>query len=100
MPVLDKGSEEADIKKNYKNVCRIFEEEDSQFLSAIEQQNRQLRKQVRERFMNVVNRRRDTWKIRQEERDSLYKEQEPVFIEHEFTLEEIIHTSEEIILSE
>ena len=94
---MEKNLEEADIKKNFKNIFKLYEEEDSQFLSAIEQFKRHERKQIRDRFMGVINKRREVWKETKEEREKLHREPEPVYVEHEFTLEEILQTVEEII---
>jgi len=47
--------------------------------------------------MVVINKRREVWKETNEEREKLYKEPQPVYVEHEFTLEEILQTVEEII---
>jgi hypothetical protein len=47
--------------------------------------------------MNTVNRRRQTWEDIKNERLILLPETEPVMIEHEFIIEEILHTQEEIL---
>lgn len=97
IPLLDRNSEEEDIKKNFKNISKLYEEEDSQFLSAIEQIRRAERKRIRENFMATVNRRRQIWDDLKAEREALRPEIEPVIVEHEFIIEEIIHTHEEML---
>jgi hypothetical protein len=95
--MLDRGQEEEDIKKNFKNISKVYDEEDSQFLSAIEQLRRSERKKIRENFMVTINRRREKWEGAKDERVKLIPEVVPEIVEHEFILEEIIHIHEEII---
>ncbi len=97
IPVLDKNVEDEDIKKNFKNIGKLYEEEDSEFLSAIDKLKRAERKKIRENFMSTLNRRRATWDSMKTEREKLVPYVEPVIVEHEFVIEEIIHTTEEIL---
>jgi uncharacterized protein YdiU (UPF0061 family) len=97
IPVLDRQAEEEDIKKNFKNISKLYEEEDSQFLSAIDQLKRAERKKIREMFMATVNRRREAFEADKDQRERLVPVVQPVIVEHEFIIEEIIHTQEEII---
>ncbi len=78
-------------------MSKIYEEEDSEFLSAIEKQKRAEQKKVREAFMAIINRRRNLWNERKEQREKLYKETEEVLVEVECIREEILQTFEEII---
>ncbi len=96
-PILDKNAEEEDIKKNFKQIQKLYEEDDSQFLSAIEQLKRNERKKIRETFMSTINRRRSLWESQKEEREKLVPSVESVIVEHEFIIEEILNTHEEII---
>ncbi len=95
--MLEKSHEEEDIKKNFNTIAKIYDEEDSQFLSAIEQLRRNERKRIRENFMTTVNRRRNKWEQEKEDRFRLVPHVEPEIVEHEFIVEEIIHMHEEII---
>lgn len=97
IPILDRQAEEEDIKKNFKNISKLYEEEDSQFLSAIDQIKRAERKRIREMFMATVNRRREAYEGDKDQRERLVPTVQPVIVEHEFIIEEIIHTQEEII---
>ena len=97
IPALDRNAEEDDIKKNFKNISKLYEEEDSQFLSAIDQVKRAERRKIREGFMTTINRRRAAWEATKAERDQLVPPAETVIVEHEFIIEEIIHTQEELI---
>ena len=98
--MLQRVIEEEDIKRNFKNLSKIYEEEDSEFLSAIEKQRRAEQKKIRESFMAIVNRRRSLWNDRKEERENLYKEPEEELVEVECIREEILQTFEEIIKSD
>jgi hypothetical protein len=94
--MLDKAAEEEDIKKNMKSLFKVYEEEDSEFLSAIEKQKRAERKKAEELFRGYINQRRRLWEVRKEEREKLYKEPEEVIVEIEYVREEILHTVEEL----
>jgi hypothetical protein len=100
IPILNKAAEEEDIKKNFKSIARVFEEEDSEFLSVIEKQKREEMKKIRERFMNVVNRRREQWEASKEDRDKLYIEPKEELVEAEYISEEILQTVEEVLKSD
>jgi len=97
IPILDRNVEDEDIKKNFKKIAKFYEEEDSQFLSAIDQLRRAERKKIRDIFMNTVNRRRAAWDELKSEREKLVPESEVVIVEHEFIIEEILHTNEEVL---
>ncbi len=97
IPILDRQAEEEDVKKNFKNISKLYEEEDSQFLSAIDQIKRAERKRIREMFMATVNKRREAYEADKDQRERLVPPVTPVIVEHEFIIEEIIHTQEEII---
>ncbi len=96
-PIMDRISQEDDIKKNFKKISGLYEEEDSQFLSAIEQVKRAERKKIKERFMSTIDRRRKIWESDAEERKKLMPEVERVIVEQEFISEEILHTQEELV---
>lgn len=98
--MLDKNVEEEDIKKNYKTISKYFEEEDAEFLSSIEKQKRAEQKKVRDRFMEVINKRREIFNQRKEEREKLFKETVEAEVEVEFIREEILQTTEEVLNSE
>lgn len=97
---MERAVEEEDIKKNFKAIGKIYEEEDSEFLSEIDKGKRAARKKVRDEFMAVVNRRRELWEQSKPVRDTLYIEPEPVYVEVDVVREEIINTFEEIISTE
>jgi uncharacterized protein with WD repeat len=97
-PMLDK-IEEDEIRKNMKNLSKVYEEEDSEFLSAIEKLRRAEKKKAKELFMGYVDKRRQLWEERREEREKLYKEPEEVIVEIEYVREEILHTVEELVRS-
>lgn len=97
---MDKPSEEEDIKKNFKAIGKIYEEEDSEFLSEIDKGKRAIRKKIRDEFMAIVNRRRDMWNKSKPVRDNLYVEPEAIYVEVDVVREEIINTFEEIISTE
>jgi len=96
---LDRATEE-EIKKNFKSIQKVYDEEDSEFLSEIDKGKRAARKKIRDNFMAVVNNRRDLWEKSKPIRDTLYIEPEPVFVEVDVIREEIINTFEEIISTE
>ena len=98
--MLERAQEEEDIKKNFKTISKVYDEEDSQFLSAIEQFRRNERKKIKESFMGTLNRRRTKWEELKEERLRLVPHVEPEIIEHEFILEEIIHMQEDVLRSD
>jgi hypothetical protein len=47
--------------------------------------------------MATVNRRREAFEADKDQRERLVPVVQPVIVEHEFIIEEIIHTQEEII---
>lgn len=47
--------------------------------------------------MVIVNRGRVDWEIFEKERESLVPSTVPVYVEHEYIIEEIIHTVEELL---
>jgi hypothetical protein len=96
-PILERNAEEDDIKKNLKTISKVYEEEDSQFLSAIDKIKRAERKKIRDNFMATINRRRQIWADLKSERDVLIPEVETKIVEHEFIIEEILHTQEEVL---
>jgi uncharacterized protein YbaP (TraB family) len=97
--MLERATEEEDIKKNIKSISKVYEEEDSEFLSAIEKQKRAENKRSRELFMSYVNKRRQQWEDKKDVREKLYKEKEEIIVEIEYVREEILHTTEEFLKS-
>mgnify|MGYP000973774644 CR=1 FL=1 len=97
---INKGTEESDINKNFKEISKIYDEEDSEFLSENDKIKRAARKKIRDAFMTVVDKRRQKWDENKSIRDSLYKEPEAVYVEVDVVREEIINTFEEIISTE
>ena len=97
---INKGVEESDINKKFKEISKIYEEEDSEFLSENDKIKRAARKKIRDRFMNVVDKRRKIWDDNKSTRDILYIEPEAVYIEVDIVREEIINTFEEMISTE
>lgn len=97
---INKGTEESDINKKFKEISKIYDEEDSEFLSENDKIKRAARKKIRDSFMSVVEKRRKTWEDNKTLRDSLYKEPEAVYVEVDVVREEIINTFEEILSTE
>ena len=97
---INKGTEESDINKKFKEISKIYDEEDSEFLSENDKIKRIARKKVKDAFMVVIEKRRQNWEDNKVLRDSLYKENEQVYVEVDVVREEIINTFEEIISTE
>ena len=97
---INRGTEESDINKQFKEISKVYDEEDSEFLSEHDKIKRAARKKIRDSFMNVVENRRKNWENNKSLRESLYKETEAVYVEVDVVREEIINTFEEIISTE
>ena len=80
------------INKNFKEINKIYEEEDSQFLSKIDQEKRKEKQIIKDAFMKVIEERRKHWESLEPEREKIYKEPEEVFSEIEYFREEILTT--------
>jgi hypothetical protein len=94
---LDKNVEEDNIKKQFKTISRVYEDEDAEFLSAVEQQKRSEKKAVRDKFMSYVKKRRVLWEERKEEREKLYKEPEEEYTDIDYVKEDILKVNEQIV---
>lgn len=94
IPILDRASEEEDINKNIKSVFKTYDEEDAEFLSEIDKVNRTQAKMMKNAFMSVIMKRRKAWEENSEEREKMHKVTPPVYLEHEFYIEEILKTEE------
>ena len=70
---INKGTEESDINKKFKEISKIYDEEDSEFLSENDKIKRAARKKVRDAFMVVVNKRRNVWEENKSLRELEYK---------------------------
>lgn len=99
-PQINKATEETDINKKFKEISKIYDEEDSEFLSENDKIKRAARKKIRDSFMNVVDKRRKQWDENKSMREKLYTEPEAVYVEVDVVREEIINTFEEIISTE
>lgn len=97
---MDRALSEEEIKKNFKAIGKVYEEEDSEFLSEIDKVKRIKMKKIRDEFMAVVYKRRDLFEKSKSIRDALYLESEPVYVEVDVVREEIISTFDEIISTE
>jgi hypothetical protein len=99
-PILDQIQLTNEILKDMKNITRKYEEIDVQFMSKIEMEQYAMKRKVREGFMNIVNRRREQWNKTAEDRNKIKKPKISIIVEAEYTREEIIRSTEEIMKSE
>ena len=97
IPILDQSSLNDKILKDMKNVTKKFEEIDIQFLSEIEQQNYQKKKQIKENFLKIINSRKAHWNSLNEERIKIKSSTVSKIVEAEYWREEVLSTKEEFV---
>lgn len=94
MPILDKNVEKENIKNNFAEISKLYDEEDSEFLSVIEKEKRAVEKATRERFMSAINKGKNKWITDAEERNKITNKEKENKVQHEFWIEEILKTEE------
>ena len=74
-PLLDKNKEYENITKNFNSISKIYDEEDSEFLSIIEKEKRAEAKKRTNKFMNVINKRKKMFHKKEEKKEEKYEKQ-------------------------
>ena len=95
-PVLNESEEEKEIENNLIQISKIYEDEDSEFLSIHEKKQRALDKEVYDKFTAVMKRRLDRYN---KDKDKKEKKEEKK-INHDFWIEEILKGEEYIVDSQ
>lgn len=94
IPLLDRNIENENIIKNFAEISKLYDEEDSEFLSVIEKEKRLIEKATREKFMSVVKKRKNKWNTEADEREKIMGKPIDNKVQHEFWIEEILKTEE------
>jgi WD40 repeat protein len=95
-PVLSECEEDKEIENNYIKISKVYEDEDSEFLSIHEKKQRALDKQVYDKFTAVMKRRLERYN---KDKDKKERKEEKK-IAHAFWIEEILKGEEYIIDSQ
>ena len=94
--MLNESEEEKEIENNLIQISKIYEDEDSEFLSIHEKKQRALDKEVYDKFTAVMKRRLDRYN---KDKDKKEKKEEKK-INHDFWIEEILKGEEFIVDSQ
>ena len=95
-PLLDEFLQEKEIENDLSKISKVYEDEDSEFLSSHEKKQRALDKQVYDKFTAVTKRRLEKYN---NDKDKKEKKEEKK-INHDFWIEEILKGEEFLIDSQ
>ena len=96
IPLVDKNIEYPDIIKNLKEISKLYDEEDSEFLSEIDKIKRSEEKRRKEKLMDIIKKRQNIYNSNVKE----IKKEEEKKIAYEFWIEEILKSDEVLESSE
>lgn len=96
IPLVDKNIEYPDITKNLKEISKLYDEEDSEFLSEIDKIKRSEEKRRKEKLMDIIKKRQNIYNSNVKE----IKKEEEKKIAYEFWIEEILKSDEVLESSE